>query len=240
MADPQTISPAIDDAYWFAYSKATIDKALAGRNDQAAKLQNLIAWLWTIYTASAAVGLSLGKANYSLLTTVLIALPSFILIFAYWSAVEAQSPVDVQFDPRSPTEIKESYIHAVDQKKKQLGSARLWSFVAGIFVAIALLAASFGKQSVSPEFGAVKKGGWVTVWGRGIACDVVAVSIFPKDSESTNIINPSVPCSTRGDFATQLDMKSQGKDLAGAKDLTVKIEWTDPKKVNHTMAHAVE
>jgi len=234
MADPQTISPAIDDAYWFAYSKEIIEKSLGSRNDQAAKLQNLIAWLWGIYTASAAVGLSLGKANYSILTTVLIAFPSLILILAYWSAVDAQSPVDVEFDPRSPTEIKQAYIHAVDQKKKQLTRARRWSIAAGLFVAIALFAGSFGKQSVSPEFGAVKKGSWVTVWGRGIACEVVTISISANDSESANIIKTNVPCSTRGDFATQLEVKSQ------AKGLVAKIEWTDPKKVNHTMARAAE
>jgi hypothetical protein len=234
MADPQTISPAIDDSYWFSYSKEIVGNYLGSRNDQAAKLQNLIVWLWGIYTASAAVGLSLGKANYSILTTALIAFPSLILIFAYWSAVDAQSPIDVEFDPRSPTEIKQAYIHAVDQKKKQLTKARCWSIAAGIFVSIALLAASFGKQSVSPEFGAVKRGSWVTVWGRGIACEVVSINISASDSESTNIIKTDVSCSTRGDFATRLEVKSQ------AKGLVAKIERTDTKKVKHTMARAVE
>jgi len=234
MPDPQTISPAIDDAYWFAYSKTIVEKSIASRNDQSAKLQNMIGWLWTIYTASAVVGLNLGKANYSFGVTLAIAFPSVILIFAYWSAVNAQSPVDLEFDPRSPTEIREAYIYAVGQKRRQFFWARFWSIVAGFFVAIVLLAGSFCKQSVSPEFGAIKKGDEVSVWGRGIPAEAVSINIFAKDSESAPINKTSAPCSTRGDFATQVEVKSQ------AKGLVAKIEWTDPKKVNHTMARAVE
>src|ERR1044071_644190 len=132
MADPQTISPAIDDAYWFAYSKEIIEKSVGTLNDQAAKLQNLIGWLWGIYTASAAVGLTLAKASYPVLPTVLIASPSLILVFAYWSAVDAQRGVDVEFDPRSPTEIKQAYLYTVGQKKKRFTKARCWSIAAGI------------------------------------------------------------------------------------------------------------
>jgi hypothetical protein len=149
MADPGTISPAIDDAYWFAYSKEIVERALASRNEQAAKFQNLIAWLWAIYTAGAAVGLNLGKANYSIWITVLIALPSLILIVAYWFAVQAQAPVDTEFDPRSPTEIKDAYVQAVIQKKKQLRWAQGWSIAGGVFVAIALGVASFERQSMN-------------------------------------------------------------------------------------------
>ena len=233
MADPQIVSPVIDDGFWFAYSKEIIEKSLGSRNDQAAKLQSLIAWLWGIYTAGAALGLGLGKANSPLLTA-LIALPSLILIFAYWSAVDAQSPVDVEFDPRSPTEIKQAYILAVDHKKKQFAKARRWSMAAGIFVAIALFAGSFGKPSANPELGAARKGDSVTVWGRGIASEVVSISIFPRDSEANIIKTATAPCSPRGDFATQFELKSQ------TKNLVAKIEWTDAKKLTHTIARTVE
>ena len=103
-------------------------------------------------------------------------------------------------------------------------------------MAIGLLAASFGKQSVSPDFGATKNGNGVSLWGRGIPSEVVTISIFAKDSEFAPIINDTrVPCSPRGDFATQFEVKSEVKG-----GLVAKMGWTDPKKVHHTMARAVE
>src|SRR5437762_13700390 len=107
MLDPITVQPVVDDAYWFAYSKELVEKAITSRNEQAARFQSLVGWLWGIYTASAALGLTLGKANLPTCVKVVIALPSLFLIFAYWMAVEAQTPADVEFDPRSPTQIRD-------------------------------------------------------------------------------------------------------------------------------------
>ncbi len=232
MADPEPVHPALDDAYWFAYSKELVEKAITSRNEQAARLQNLVVWFWGIYTAGAAVGLTLGKANFGLIQTAVIALPSFLLILAYWFAVRAQTPIDVEFESQSPTKIIEAYKLSVNEKKKLLRTANILSLVAGLFVAIALAVASLAKQAPSPEFSAQTKGSLLTVWGRGIDCkDTIAISLLPKDASSAKPMPKIVLCAANGEFSTQFEPGSEWKGAL------VEIKWTDPK--DKDVSHAV-
>jgi hypothetical protein len=234
MPDSETVRPALDDAYWFAYSKELVDKAITSRNEQAARLQNLVVWLWGIYTASAAVGLTLGKAHFGPLTTAFIALPSLLLIVAYVFAVGAQTPIDVEFDVQSATKIKNAYTESVNRKKKFLGRAHLLSFVAGIFVGIALIVASFAKQAPSPEFAAQTKASLLTVWGRGIDCkDTIAIRLLPKDPSLEKPMTKNVLCAANGEFVTEFELKP-GSEWKGA---LVEVKWADPKDKN--ISHAV-
>ncbi len=232
MADPEPVHP-IDDAYWFAYSKELVERAITSRNEQAARLQNMVVWFWGIYTASAAVGLTLGKANFGVIKTVVIALPSLLLIVAYGFAVRAQTPIDVQFESQSATKITDAYRESVKRKKALLGLAHLLSFIAGLFVGVALLVASLTKQAPSPEFAAQTKGSLVTVWGRGIDCkDTIGISLLPKDSGSAKPLTKIVLCAANGEFGTQFDLEP-GSQWKGA---LVEIKWTDPKDKNVSYA----
>jgi hypothetical protein len=240
MGDPGMVpSPAVDDVFWFAYSTELIKNAITSRNEQAARLQNLVVWLWGIYTASATVGLTLGKAHFGCITTGVIACPSFVLIIAYLCAVRAQAPVDVQFEAKSPQAIEAAYTKTVNRKKLLLGSAHVLSFVAGICVGIALIAASFAKQAPSPEFAAQTKASLLTVWGRGIDCKyTIAIRLLPKDPSLEKPMTKNVLCTANGEFVTEFELKP-GSEWKGA---LVEINWTDPKdkNVNHTMTRAVE
>jgi hypothetical protein len=232
MADPELVHP-IDDAYWFAYSRELVAKAITSRNEQAARLQNMVVWLWGIYTASAAVGLTLGKANFGLIKTVVIALPSLLLIVAYGFAVRAQTPIDVQFESQSATKIIDAYRESVNRKKALLGMAHLLSFIAGIFVGITLLVTSLTKQAPSPEFAAQTKGPLVTVWGRGIDCkDTIEISLLTKDSGSAKPLTNIVLCAPNGEFSTQFNSEP-GSRSKGAR---IEIKWTDPKDKNVSYA----
>jgi len=245
MPDPGTVSPALDDAYWFTYSKDIVEKAVTSRNEQAGRFQTFIVWLWGIYTASAAVGLTLGSKNFPWYSTVLIALPSVILILAYWSTVYAQTPPYVGFDPRSPTEIMAAYDLGVREKEKLLLKTKRWSLAAALAIGVALVAASLAKptekptakQLTAPEFNSEKKEAFLSVWGRGIECkNVIAISVFPKDSASTEPIKNIVPCAASGEFRTEFKLKSESEWKSGL----AKIEWTDSKGVSHTMAREIK
>jgi hypothetical protein len=234
--DPQTL----DEKYWFNYSRTElVGKAINSRNEQAARLQNVVVWLWGIYTASATVGLTLGKTNFGPKTTGVIACPSFLLIIAYLCAVRAQTPVDVQFEAKSPTAIKEAYTKTVKRKRQLLAWAHGLSFLAGIFVGIALIVASFAKQAPSPEFAAQTKASLLTVWGRGIDCkDTIAIRLLPKDPSLEKPMTKNVLCAANGEFVTEFELKP-GSEWKGA---LVEIRWTDPKdkNVSHAMLRAIE
>jgi hypothetical protein len=91
--DDDAAKPAINDQFWFDYSKKLVTEAIQSRTDAGAKIQTLTIWLWGIYTASASVGVALSKMPYSPAVIILIALPVPMLIAAYWMSVWAQLPV---------------------------------------------------------------------------------------------------------------------------------------------------
>ncbi len=242
MPDPGTVRPVLDDAYWFAYSKDIVEKAVASRNEQAARFQTFIVWLWGIYTASAAVSLTLGKENLPLYAKVFIALPSLILILAYWSAVQAQTPPYVRFDPRSPTEIMAAYDEQVRQKENLLWWARAWSFVAAFLIGAALVLASLTKpaekstekQVTAPEFNAEKKGALLNVWGRGVGCDKFIIAAVSETSGWATRVEKIMPCSPNGEFGAKLELNPR------LNEILAKIEWTDSKGISHTMARQIK
>lgn len=141
-----SIKPKIDDGYWFTLSETLISKASENREQAASRLQNLIIWLWGIYTASATVGFALSGKALSFWPTVLIAGASASLIAVYWSTVWVQMPILCEFDPRSPTEIKEAYKHGAVAKDHRLKLTIFLSVLAAFMVSLALITASVSKE----------------------------------------------------------------------------------------------
>ena len=142
MADDTKVRPKIDDAYWFDYSENLINQHLQSRNEAADKLQNLVLWLWGIYTTLSSVGFALSEKDISTDTKILIACGSAALIIVYWLTVWAQMPVLLKFDPRSPTQIKKAYVKSVTTKSRRLNITIFFSLIASIMVIWALMAAS--------------------------------------------------------------------------------------------------
>lgn len=146
------VRPLIDDRYWFEFSKEMVQSAPSCRNEAATKLQTLIVWLWGIYTASATVGIALSKTSYPTAIILLIASPSAILILAYWAAAWVQMPIQAEFDPRMPKDIKEAYLKGVKAKNRRLNFSIFLSFLSSVLVAFAIFAASMSKQETPPNF----------------------------------------------------------------------------------------
>ncbi len=140
------IKPKIDDGYWFTFSETLVSKASETREQAASKLQNLVLWLWGIYTASATVGFALSGKALSFWPTVLIAGASASLIAVYWSTVWVQMPFLCAFDPRSPTEIKEAYKQGAVAKATRLKLTLFLSVLAAFMVSPALIIASVSKE----------------------------------------------------------------------------------------------
>ena len=130
--------PAINDDYWFKYSREIVSSSLAACDAAAAKLQSYAIWLWTIYTAGAGIGFTLAAKDMPLGAKILIAIPSGLLICVYWSTVWVQMPVLTKFDPVSPTQIERSYAHALIEKRKRLNRTSFLGAAAGLSVVVCL------------------------------------------------------------------------------------------------------
>lgn len=145
----EPIKPQLDDRYWFSLSEALVSKSQENREQAANKLQNLVIWLWGIYTAFAAVGFALSGKALTFWTATLIAAASTSLIAVYWGTVWVQIPILVEFDPRSPTEIKDAFTKGIEIKNRRLKVTLFLSLVAAIMVSLALVLASVSKERES-------------------------------------------------------------------------------------------
>lgn len=137
----------INDQYWLDLAEKLVTDASGIRNSAADKLASTITWFWTIYTAAVTIGATLARLAIPVPVLVVGALPSLILVLAYWFAIRAQMPVDISFDPRAPDDIREAYTAAVRQKAAWLKRAVLASIAAAVSVAIALFMLSVTRET---------------------------------------------------------------------------------------------
>lgn len=146
MADTaQAPHPRIDDGYWFSVSEDLVGKSLGTHEAAAAKLQNLVVWLWGIYTTYATVGIALAGKSLPLWATLLIALASAALIGVYWGTIWVQAPAGFEFDPRSPDDIRYAFTGILEERNRRFKLTLAGSVLAAFLVALALVVASTVK-----------------------------------------------------------------------------------------------
>lgn len=137
--------PTIDHQYWFDFSKKLTENAIPLRESAAEGMQKLVIWLWGIYTAVAAVGFALSGKQLEFWPTLIIAIPSGLLIIVYWGAVWVQMPKRVNFDYRDPEDIQKAYSVIVETKDRRLAITTFMSVAAAIMVSVGLVVASVSK-----------------------------------------------------------------------------------------------
>jgi len=145
MSNP--IKPKIDDQFWFNYSEKLINESHINADEAAKKLQNLILWLWGIYTSYSVVGSSLQESNYSFIVAILIVLASVSLILVYWGTVWVQMPVETSFDPRSPDEIEEAYKKTLTTKVSRFKKTLYFSLFSAFMVSLSLILMSTNAKN---------------------------------------------------------------------------------------------
>ncbi len=191
MSDEIITKPKIDDAYWFDYSQKLVDGAVTTRDKMAENFQKLVIWLWGIYTATAAVGFALSEKALSFWPTILIASASASLIAVYWATIWIQIPVNVEFDPRSPTEINKTHKDIVAVKDKRIKITLVLSILAAIMVSLSIIFASVSKKhkTIEPGFEAsihsTDEGRMLALTGVVGKTEKVAIYVRPILTDST-------------------------------------------------------
>lgn len=234
------IKPKLDDQYWFDFSENLTKNAVTKRDEAAGKLQNLAIWLWGIYTASAAVGFTLSGKSLSILPTILIAAASAGLIAVYWSTIWVQMPDLIEFDPRSPAEIKQAYSMLVTSKHRRLKFSLVLSVIAAVMVSLALLLASVPqKQTGLPDFDAaitgVDKQRSLALTGSIPKATDVTVSIQPVGGEKVTAIQQrTFKLADQGLLQVSIPLET------GATAVKVTIEWNTPNNMNVQLSKVVK
>ncbi len=136
----------INDEYWLQYAKQSVENSITARNDGAAKLEKMVLWFWSLYTATFTIGVSINILDAPSWVMTLLASPIVMLILTYWLCIWAQLPVTATYDPRIPYEIKEGYNHGLKVKNNRFHFALSLTFVSALLLAIALFSLSFVKK----------------------------------------------------------------------------------------------
>ena len=230
--EPPMLAIRVDDQFWLDYAKAIVEGTLPSQHKSAAKLQTLLAWMWTIYTASASIGIALSKTSYPHAVILLIAAPSVVLVIAYWLAVYVEMPAHRTFEPNSPTDIEQVYISSVEEKKKRLDHAMIASALAALLVAAGLYAASVVKQDPTPHLQVTVVDGKqkLSVSGSFPADTIVRFTFTLDDAGKPVDATYQTSSSGRIQFAVP---------VSGAKKVRVLAEWTDPDGLLRTMARVI-
>lgn len=240
------IKPKVDDQYWFNFSENLTNNAISKRDEAAVKLQNLVLWLWGIYTASAAVGFTLSGKSLSILLTILIASASAGLIAVYWGTIWVQMPKLEEFDPRSPTEIRDVYSNLVITKQHRLNLVLGLSIIAAIMVSLSLILASvpqkptgLPQQTGLPDFDAAITGfgeqhsltltGSITNAREGD----VTVSIQPVGDEKAALTR-IFKLTDRGLLQVSIPLEIK------ATAVRVTLEWITPNNMNVKLSKEVK
>lgn len=141
------MKPKVDEQFWFNYSEMLIKTSPEKIDSAAKKLQNLIVWLWGIFTTYSVIGINLQESNYNIYVTILIILTSVSLIFVYWGTAWVQMPIKIEFDPRVPDEIEEGYASIIRKKISRIKIALVGSLFATFMVSLSLVLMSTNSKN---------------------------------------------------------------------------------------------
>jgi len=142
----------VGDRFWLAYAQDVVRAAVSGPERRAEQLGTAIAWFWTVYSTAALVALSVAGARLPPLAVAAVALPSLLLMGAYWLASQVRRPIPVVFDPRVPDQIEAAHAQAAAQKARDLRWAEGATGLAAASVVLALGVALLGQRLPAADF----------------------------------------------------------------------------------------
>ena len=160
----------------------------------------------------------------------IIAAASGALILVYWGTVWVQVPIQIEFDPRSPTEIKTAYNKSVKIKSRRLSITLLGSVIAAIMVSFALIVASVSKP-VKRDFSDIrasietidgKSMVSITAWvGETKKVSLTVTPVSGKEKSGKNITNVVLP-TKEGLLQTSIDLQT-----VTFKTVLLNLQWVD-------------
>lgn len=226
------IKPKINDQFWFDYSEKLINE---NRTDEAAKkLQNLVLWLWGIYTTYAVIGSNLQEQHFPLWVTILIALSSASLILVYWGTTWIQMPVETSFDPRCPSEIEGAYKKITTTKISRFNKTLGASLFSAFMVSISLILMSINSSNKHNEFIAkvesLKEKKIITLTTYVIDSDITTIKIL--DNNNTTIKTLKIIPTKEGLIQVNIPIE---KNIFHK----ISINWDDSKGINREISKII-
>lgn len=135
----------IDAQFWTNWLADYVAEAVERREAAASRLIAALSWFWTVYTATAIVGVTLGKADLDGWAVLLILSPIATLSAAYLCALWTLNPIVGEVH-QTASEAEALWRRLLDQKLRRL---RLASSL--LVLSVALILASGAVVASAPS-----------------------------------------------------------------------------------------
>ena len=134
----------IDRDYWLDFAKDGVSKSIESREKAADKLDNFLGWTWLVYTSIFALGSLLNFVSSNIWQLVWLAQPILIIMLArYYCAIvsipSTNNDDSVRADPNDVANIIDCFILIVDDKRKKLKVAKIFTFISIFSITAALV-----------------------------------------------------------------------------------------------------
>jgi len=134
----------IDRDYWLDFAKDGVSKSIESREKAADKLDTFLGWTWLVYTSIFALGSLLNFVSSNIWQLIWIAQPILIIMLSrYFCAVVSMPSTNnddnIRADPNDVASIIDSFRVIVEDKKRKLSVAKIFTFISIFSITAALV-----------------------------------------------------------------------------------------------------
>jgi len=134
----------IDRDYWLDFAKAGVSNSIESREKAADKLDSFLGWTWLIYTSIFALGSLLNFVSSNFWQLVWLAQPILIIMLSRFvcaivSIPSSSNDDDLRADPNDVASIINSFQVIVEDKRRKLNIAKIFSFISILSITAALI-----------------------------------------------------------------------------------------------------
>jgi hypothetical protein len=140
----------IDRDFWLDYAKNEVTKSIESREAAAEKLDTFLAWIWTIYTSIFALASLFNYMSSNVWQLLVVSQPILIIMVARFFCKWVEMPTmkkDEKADPNVVPEIIDSFKATVEDKKRKLSIALVFTVISMISICVALI----GYSALDPD-----------------------------------------------------------------------------------------
>ncbi len=138
----------IDRDYWLDFAKDGVTKSIESREKAADKLDTFLTWVWGIYTTVFALASLLNYVSTNICQLIFVAQPILIIMLSRYFCTMVSMPStnnddESLADPNDVASIIDGFKIIVDNKKKKLGVAKIFTLISIISLSVALVGYNF-------------------------------------------------------------------------------------------------
>ena len=134
----------IDRDYWLEFAKDGISKSIENREKSADKLDTFLTWIWGIYTSVFALASLFNFVSSDIWQLIWVGQPILIIMLARYfctivSMPSSNNDANISADPNDVASIIDSFKLIVEDKRKKLDIAKLFTLVSILSITTALI-----------------------------------------------------------------------------------------------------